>query len=337
MRAVHFLPKLALSTAVLVSAWMATAQNSSVPPATREQSPGPEARLKDVDQRLGPFSIAGESFIVVLHSKRLQNASDPRFAQTLASLEILGKSGSLLYRKELPVEVSASNFRQTVTAFAQLFVGKLGTGLLIHYYDQTAALPATESWQFFAPVNGKLSLFGKPSPIGEGIAGRPFMGAVAIGGNGAVPLTAPQELADLSAWTGNFYVYVPVRVAWTRGQLAQGARCFGMGDPGRMREQGCDMRVEASREPPTDEFTFVRLFSEAQEDMGIAQHVVVQRNSKVEILESRAITTWEGGDDRMWPRFSDIWLHVRIDNRDGWIHTEPDFAAIGLPSRSPAP
>jgi hypothetical protein len=30
-------------------------------------------------------------------------------------------------------------------------------------------------------------------------------------------------------------------------------------------------------------------------------------------------------------------LHVRIDNRTGWIHGEDDFAAVGLPARSPSP
>jgi hypothetical protein len=37
---------------------------------------------------------------------------------------------------------------------------------------------------------------------------------------------------------------------------------------------------------------------------------------------------------------SDPWLKVLIDNNDenlGWIHTEEDFAAVGLPSVSPVP
>jgi hypothetical protein len=27
----------------------------------------------------------------------------------------------------------------------------------------------------------------------------------------------------------------------------------------------------------------------------------------------------------------DPWLHVRIDGREGWLHTAEDFAAIGVP------
>jgi hypothetical protein len=38
--------------------------------------------------------------------------------------------------------------------------------------------------------------------------------------------------------------------------------------------------------------------------------------------------------------FRELWLKVRIDDDDqkeGWIHSDEDFAAIGLPSRSPEP
>jgi hypothetical protein len=38
--------------------------------------------------------------------------------------------------------------------------------------------------------------------------------------------------------------------------------------------------------------------------------------------------------------FRELWLKVRIDDDDqkeGWIHSDEDFAAIGLPPRSPEP
>ena len=28
---------------------------------------------------------------------------------------------------------------------------------------------------------------------------------------------------------------------------------------------------------------------------------------------------------------NELWLRVRIDGREGWLHTEEDFAALGLP------
>ena len=106
---------------------------------------------------------------------------------------------------------------------------------------------------------------------------------------------------------------------------------------GGLKEVGCDMRLEAARKPTADEFTFARFFSEANENMGIPEHVVVQKDSKVEILGSRAITTWNENGELIQPVLTDVWLHVRIDNNTGWIHGEDDFAAIGLPAGSPAP
>jgi hypothetical protein len=106
---------------------------------------------------------------------------------------------------------------------------------------------------------------------------------------------------------------------------------------GGLKEVGCDMRVEALRKPPADEFTFARLFGEASENMGEPDHVVMQKDSKIEILGSRAITKWNENSELIQPVFSDIWLHVRIDDHTGWIHGSEDFAAVGLLAGSPAP
>src|SRR5260370_17357808 len=100
---------------------------------------------------------------------------------------------------------------------------------------------------------------------------------------------------------------------------------------GRWREMGCDMRVEAVGNPPADEFTFARFFGEANENMGNAEHVVVQKDSKVEILGSRAITTWNENDELIQPVFSDVCLHVPTHAPPAPLHGEPNFAPILLP------
>ena len=97
------------------------------------------------------------------------------------------------------------------------------------------------------------------------------------------------------------------------------------------------MRVEAVRKPPTEEFTFVRMFAESHDFAGAAQHVVVKKDSKVEIIECKAIANWTESDELIRPVFSDMWLHVRIDDHNGWIHGEEDFAAVGLPAGNPTP
>lgn len=187
----------------------------------------------------------------------------------------------------------------------------------------------------FGLVNGKLAPLGKPTPIGEGATGGPFMGVMMRAANGTVSVISQPDTIEVRVWTGAFYVFVPLRVDWNHGGLAQGQRCFEMMGGGN-REVGCDMRVEALRKPPTEEFSFVRVFGEADEKMGEPEHVVVQQDSRVEVLGSSAITTWNQSGELSQPVFSDLWLHVRIDDHTGWIHGEQDFAAVGLPSRNPA-
>jgi hypothetical protein len=79
------------------------------------------------------------------------------------------------------------------------------------------------------------------------------------------------------------------------------------------------------------------VFVEANENLGSVEHAVVQKDSKVEILGARAITTWNENAELIQPVFVDTWLHVRIDDRAGWVHGEENFAAVGLPGGSPAP
>ena len=188
----------------------------------------------------------------------------------------------------------------------------------------------------FGFKNGKLVPLGKPVPIGETSAGGPFMGVMMRAANGAVSVISQPDTIEVRAWAGNFYAFILLRVDWSHGGLAQGQRCMEMLG-GTMKEIGCDMRVEALRKPPADEFAFVRLFVEADENMGTPEHAVIQKDSKVEILGSRAITTWNENSDLSQPVFSDIWLHVRIDDRTGWIHGEEDFSEFGLSEGNPEP
>ena len=67
---------------------------------------------------------------------------------------------------------------------------------------------------------------------------------------------------------------------------------------------------------------------------------MLDKNSKVEILKANAFVDWGLSGDLMQVAFRDLWLQVQIDGDDqkkGWIHTNEDFVAIGLPARSPEP
>jgi hypothetical protein len=317
-------------------------QSLSGQPATLQQpSTSAGGRVEDIEQRTGPFAIAGQNYTVLLHEKRLVNVSGPALVQTLAGVEISDAAGNVSYPKIFPYAIEQDRFQRSLSAFAQLASGKTGAGLVIHYREQmavsqTSALQTSESWQLFGLVNGKLAPLGKPVPIGEGVEGGPFMGMMMRAANGTVSVIGQPDTIEVRAWTGTFYVFVPLRVDWSHGGLAQGQRCVEMFG-GRLKDVGCDMRVEAVRKPPADQFTFARLFVEADENLGSVQHAVVQKDSKVEILGARAITTWNENADLIQPVFVDVWLHVRIDDGIGWIHGEENFAAVGLPGGSPAP
>ncbi|HEX2713158.1 MAG TPA: hypothetical protein VHM88_13245 [Candidatus Acidoferrales bacterium] len=332
-----------ISRALVITALSSSSCAQGVLSAGTQQleTPSANVRLEDLEQRLGPFSINLESFTIVLHEKRLSGAADPNFAETLAQLEIQDRSGSPVYQKSFPYKVEGGRFRRSVTASVRLLPGKNLTGLLVRYVVAPPAPDGWEAWQVFRFRSGKLGVFDGPSDadLNSGAPG-PFGGVFIRGGNGATPMPLQASRADsveLRVWTGSFYVVVPMRVDWAAGKLMPGERCFELSG-GHMIEKGCDLRVEAERRPSSSEFNFLRMFHETVENKGDVRHVVVTRDSKVEILGARAVLKWSGEGDLMKVGFSDLWLKVLIDDDDekeGWIHTSEDFSAVGLPSRSP--
>ena len=76
----------------------------------------------------------------------------------------------------------------------------------------------------------------------------------------------------------------------------------------------------------------MRLHPEADEERGTPAHVVVKKDSKVEFLAAETEVAWNEDADGVGLSVSDdVWLKVRIDGKEGWIHTQEDFTAIGLP------
>jgi len=342
MRVLSFPKNAFISLCALVAVpWLGVPGLSDQRAAVQQAGGSTDARVEDADERAGPFLIAGENYTVVLRQKRLPSASESAFLQTLARVEIIGASGNVVYSKVFPAATEQGHFQNTVSASTQLTSGKTGSGLVMRYVDrraasQTSGIETRESWQLLGLVNGKLAPLGKPAPIGAPAAGGPSMGVMMRAANGTVSVISQPDTIEVRAWSGSFYVFVPLRVNWNHGGLAEGQRCVEMFG-GTLRDVGCDMRVEANRIPAREEFTFVRLLPEAQENPEAAEHVVVQKDSKLEILGARAITSWDESDELIRPVFSNVWLHMRIDQREGWINGEEDFAAIGLPAASPVP
>lgn len=338
----HKLSRLLLGIVTLGISCAALAISPSASVLKRYQAkPSDSAALEDIQEQRGPFAIGEQNYTVLMHFKHLSSSSTPLFAQTLSSLEVRDATGTLAYEKTFPYALAEGHFQQSVSASVERLEGKTGVGLMVRYVQQNASpqpgqAPTSELWQLLSLVNGKLAPLGKPATIGEPNPGGTYMGVIMRAANGSVSVISQPDTIEVRAWTGSFYVFIPLRVDWSKGGLAQGQRCVER-LAGPLQDVGCPMRVEASRKPPIEEFSFLRLFTEAHENFGSAEHVVLQKNSTVEILGSSAITTWNENDGLIQPVFSDVWLHVRTGGHDGWIHGEDDLAAVGLPAGSPAP
>ena len=305
--------------------------------------------LEDIAQHLGPFAISGQNFNVVLHEKRLPGAIDPRFAQTLSSVEIRDATGALAYQKTFQFGIEEGKLERSLKASASLLSGKYFTGLLISYRLKLSTGEDAEAWQVFGYQDGRYKaqdarfrVFDKPLRSDYPM-GNPAAEVQIVTPNGIVtkPMVPEGETFEFRVWTGNFYVLLPVGVNFAHGKLLPSRRCFGTGGakPG-MHEIGCDLQVEAERKPPDAEMTFLRLYRGEEPNEGEVLHLVLDKNSKVQILKSSAYIDWGLAGDLMQVAFRDLWLKVRIDDDDqkeGWIHSDEDFAAIGLPSRSSEP
>jgi hypothetical protein len=135
---------------------------------------------------------------------------------------------------------------------------------------------------------------------------------------------------EFKVWTGNFSVTFPVRIALIEPKLYPGLRCYTQTGNG-LGETGCEVPVEAQRSPESGD-TFVRMFSEPTEGMGIPTHAIIRKDSKVEIISASVRFVFDDSDGSINLGVSDdVWLKVRIDGKVGWIHTQEDLAAIGLP------
>ena len=287
-----------------------------------------DVTLQDTEQRLGPFRIGGQDFMVALHLKRLAPVQSDRPSEAaLSALAIHDASGATLYQETFTYTLEAGTFSDSCMASARLLTGGFATGLLLAI-DCAAAAPTSGSvWELFGLMNGKLQRFGKPFTTDGDLVTVIPTPPRKIGG---ATLFQPDVL-QFRVRTGRFQVTVPVRMDLLQGRLMLGERCFEQTGHG-FRESGCAVPVDVERVPSDQDLTFVRLFTEAHEG-GVPRHVVVKRDSDVKILAAKVKLAWDDSRDVIVFGVDDPdpWLRVRIDGIEGWIHTPEDFDAIGVP------
>jgi hypothetical protein len=148
-----------------------------------------------------------------------------------------------------------------------------------------------------------------------------------VPGRTVIPLN---DILRFRVWTGNFSIVYPVLINWITGKLEPSWRCVRATSHGRV--ESCDYPIQVDPSSRSER-TFVRLFSEPDERF-MPKHVVIEPNSKVEFLGAEVPITWSEDAKNICfgvAQNGDTWLKVRIDGVEGWIHTQEDFDAIGLP------
>ncbi len=324
----------------------ANASQQSLPQPAAQQvgASSPATQVTDTEEHLGPFHIGGQDYAVVLRKKRLPEAKE--LTETVVAIEIQDATGTMQYRRTFPYQVVDGTFPQTWSVSAGILAGMNSTGLLVNYasYWEVSA-PEEEPgawWQVFGVVNGRFMPFSAPLYV-EGTLLSQHSGS---GYRTAGSLGSQADVLEFRLWTGNFRLIFPVRVDWAQGNLMPAQPCAKRATSNP--REVCQYEVVAEDKNRVDAMTFVRLFSNPDQKSGKPERVVVKEDSKVEFLAAQAEVNWSEGaasgpsgspEDPMNDsgRFgvahdTDVWLKVRIDGKEGWIHTEEDFAAIGLPA-----
>lgn len=312
------------TTAAPTQAPTPTAQ--ATPTAVQSATMSGPQKLEEIESRQGPFTIASRAFTVVLHTQRIPGKSGDS-AETLALLEVVDAGGNVQYRGEFPHTPENGEYPETCSAGVTFLNGSNGSGLLLDEACLPSAPLSGGPWRVLGLVNGKLTSLGKPlyaqGEMGDFVPGK-------ITRIGALTQILPDELR-IRLFTGYFFVSVPVRVNWLQGKLELAQHCFYQTGHG-VAEGGCEMPADGVElQPSAEELTFVRMFPESNEQIGPPAHVVVKKNSKVEVLLAKALVQMNDQKDSIGLDVGgDIWVQVRIDGKVGWIHTNEDLQAIGL-------
>lgn len=312
------------------------AASSSLPsvPDAAPKSDGPVPKVV-VSERSQNLVVAQQTFRLLTHVQSIPATSD----ETVEWWELRDAKEQVLYRESYGVEFENGSFASTVAVNASSFTTKQGSGILVQGMDLPSA-PDSGGWlRVFGFKYGRDKYGADESLFG------PFGPAISIDGEFLTVDTDPlrptptsfqgttttvmRDVLKFRLWTGNLNIVYPVLINWITGKLQPAWRCLETTSKGRVERCSYPITVDAHRD--ATEPTFVRLFPEA-DDGYTPKHVVVQPQSKIDYLEARVPVAWN--EDANAISFSvngDVWIKVRIDGVEGWIHSQEDFDAVGLP------
>lgn len=316
-----------------------TSPNAAKNPTT----PGPEKPADTTEQRLGPFSIAGKDYIVILRMQ-LPPGPEPGQERTVVGMEIREASGAIQYVRTFPNTTRTEGFVDMLSVSVNPLSGPSGKGLLVNYaeYSEPSA-PEPESfsfWQVFGVVDGKFRAFSGPIEVRGDLLSIDRSKAPVTG----AAIAATADTLNFKVWATRFRLVYPVRIDWTLGELVPAKPCAkASGRDGAI----CDYNVLPEGDGKTHESTFVRLCSGPDERCANPERVIVNPNSTVQLLLARTEVLWDPGkpsgpsgnaknalDDAgaisvtAQPPF----LKIRVDGKEGWLVGQEDFDALSLPA-----
>ena len=292
---------------------------------------------------LGPFTIAGRNYTVELQTRKVQ--SNDEQGDTVMAMEIRDATGAMQYRRTFPYVEAKGDFFESWSVSAQPLIGANGTGLLVSYDDYSEPSAPEEEptgwFQIFGEVNEKLVPFGAPLQLQGGLLSEYSDGHAY---KAAKPLDAHADAVEVKVWTGHCRLIFPIRVDWAQGKLSPAQECAAtFGELGA----GCEYRIVPEDKFYREGITFVRLWPSPNEKSGQPTNAVVKKDSKVDLVTALIATKWAEGNPAgpsANSKYSmddaggfgvaadnDLWLKVRIDGKEGWMHSEEDFRALGLP------
>jgi len=281
------------------------------------------------------FVVAGRPYRLLIHSEAIPASKE----KTVEWWELRDAEERVVYRQTYPVAIQNGGFEDTVDITGNSFTAKGGSGIFIEGMDLPSA-PDSGGWiQVFGFKYGRdkygadQALFGPFGPpismVGE------FLGLEAES-SGPTPValktaTVPRDILKFRLWTGNFNIVYPVLINWVTGSLMPAWRCPENTSKGTVDRCSYSLMMNDQEDQARTEQTFVRLFPEPDEGF-VAKHLIVQPQSKIDYLEARAPVAWnESADSISFSVNGDVWVKVRIDGVEGWIHSEEDFEAVGHP------
>jgi len=280
------------------------------------------AKTESTGRRLGPFVIGGSEYRVVLEEKPRLPGSTQETGNTVVKMEIQDSMGNVAYERTFPVQTELEGFSDAWSVTATVLAGRTGTGLMINYaLDSEPSAPTPENdswWQLFGVIDGKL---------------KAFSGPISVQGD-LLPNDSASDVLRFKVWAHHYRIVFPVSVNWAEGKLAPAMRC-----------DSCEYDVLPEDLSDRDDLTFVRLCPTVQGECANPQRTLVNKDSVIELVAGHAAVQWNEGSasgpsgDPNHPMTNEgtiavpeqVWLKLRIDGKEGWLHEEEDFTALRLP------